>query len=63
MTKTFIPVEIPYNTPIITLKWAHGETDTINPTSLLNIIIGNHQLGNTETINTLINAIIAGQEK
>lgn len=63
MTKTFIPVEIKWNTELITLVWAYGGEHTMSPTALLNTLIENHQLGNHESNNTIINAIIRGQEK
>lgn len=63
MTNTYTPVEIKPNTELITLAWSYGRENTISPTALLNTLIENHQLGNHESNNTIINAIIRGQEK
>ena len=63
MEITYTPVEIKWNTELITLVWAYGGQHTMSPIALLNTLIENHQLGNHESNTTIIEAIIRGQEK
>jgi hypothetical protein len=63
MENTYTPVEIKWNTELITLVWAYGGEHTMSPTALLNMLIENHQFGNYESNTTIIEAIIRGQEK
>lgn len=63
MEITYTPVEIKWNTELITLVWAYGGEHTMSPIALLNTLIENHQLGNYESNTTIIEAIIRGQEQ
>ena len=63
MEITYTPVEIKWNTELVTLVWAYGGEHTMSPIALLNTLIENHQLGNHESNTTIIEAIIRGQEQ
>ena len=61
--ETITPVEIKFNTELVTLVWAYGGEHTMSPIALLNTLIENHQVGNHNSNTTIIEAIIRGQEK